>query len=292
MKNLTKLAVGGVPEHFNFPWHMGIESGAFTDAGIDLNYIDYTGGTGAMTKALRSGELDVAIVLTEGCVTDILNGNPSRIVQTYVQSPLIWGIHVAYDSTLDQIDRISGKRYAISRYGSGSHLMAIVDAAERGWTTEEMQFVVVGNLEGARKALAEGKADIFFWEKFTTSPYVASSGSMGEFRRLDVRETPWPAFVICVREEVLERQGESISLMLDVINQQCRRLMDDPDAVSTIADRYQLDRDQVAQWFALTQWSTDRTRPDQSLESAIDYLKRLKLVPDRAYRLNEIWREA
>lgn len=291
MQRMTKLTVGGVPEHFNLPWHMGIESGAFSDAGIDLKYIDYPGGTGAMTKALRTSELDVAIVLTEGCVADILNGNPSRIVKTYVQSPLIWGIHVANNSKLEHIDQLNGKRYAISRYGSGSHLMAIVDAAERGWSTEEMQFVVVGNLEGARKALAEGTADIFFWERFTTSPYVAPEVANGEFRRLGVRETPWPAFVSCVREEVLEKQNQPISLMLDVITAQCRRLMNDSAAVATIADRYQIDRDQVAQWFVLTQWSTDRTKPDQSLESAIGFLKRLKLVPDRAYRLSEIWAE-
>jgi len=156
-----KITVGGVPEHFNYPWHTGIESGAFSDAGIDLQYVDYPGGTGAMTKALRSKELDVAVVLTEGCVADILNGNPSRIVQAYVQSPLVWGIHVADGSELTQIDQINGKRYAISRFGSGSHLMAIVDASERGWATDAMQFEVVKNLAGAREALANGTADIF-----------------------------------------------------------------------------------------------------------------------------------
>lgn len=285
MQALTKINVGGVPEHFNLPWHTGIESGAFADTGIDLNYADFPGGTGAMTKALRSKELDVAIVLTEGCVADILNGNPSRIVQAYVRSPLVWGIHVAADSELSEIDQINGKRYAISRFGSGSHLMAIVDAAERGWSTDAMQFEVVKNLAGAREALVSGAADIFFWERFTTSPYVAN----GEFRRLGQRETPWPAFVICVRQEVLEQHGETIAKMLNVINDQCDRLMKSSSAIDAIANRYELDLEQVAQWFSMTKWNNKSGAPVEKLDLAINYLRKLKLVPDGNQGTNDVW---
>ena len=38
------------------------------------------------------------LFLTEGIIKDIIAGNPSKIVQTFVQSPLIWGIHVAANS--------------------------------------------------------------------------------------------------------------------------------------------------------------------------------------------------
>jgi len=287
VRTIEKLVVGGVPEHFNFPWHTGIESNAFSDAGIDLQYVDFPGGTGAMTKALRSSELDVAIVLTEGCVADVLNGNPSRIVQPYVTSPLVWGIHVADGSELTDIDQIDGKRYAISRFGSGSHLMAIVDAAQRGWSTDSMEFVVVKNLAGAREALANGEADIFFWERFTTSPYVAN----GEFRRLGVRETPWPAFVVCVRQEVLEHRGASVSRMLHVVNEQCRKLMESDSAIENIAERYELDLEQVAQWFSMTEWCTTLGASVEKLDLAISYLKKLNLVPDDAYGVGDIWQE-
>jgi hypothetical protein len=46
-------------------------------------------GTGKMCQMLRSGETDIAVILTEGIVKDIVAGNPSRIVQVYVDSPLI-----------------------------------------------------------------------------------------------------------------------------------------------------------------------------------------------------------
>ncbi len=43
---------------------------------------------------LREGETDIAVILSEGIVKDIAAGNDASIVQVYVQSPLIWGIHV------------------------------------------------------------------------------------------------------------------------------------------------------------------------------------------------------
>ena len=39
-----------------------------------------------MCQMLRDGEADMAVILTEGIVKDIVAGNPSKIVQIYVQS--------------------------------------------------------------------------------------------------------------------------------------------------------------------------------------------------------------
>ena len=207
------MVVAGVPEHFNLPWLHAIESGQFQDAGINLKYRDVPGGTGAMTRGLREQRFDIAVVLAEGGVASLLRGNPSRIVKTYVESPLIWGIHVAANSDIENAEQINGRRYAISRYGSGSHLMAIVDAKERGWPTKEMLFEKIESLDGARQALASGQADTFFWERFTTAPYVQS----GEFRRVGERRTLWPAFVICAREDVLADRPDEVKAVLEIV---------------------------------------------------------------------------
>ncbi|KAJ1467296.1 hypothetical protein T484DRAFT_1859277 [Baffinella frigidus] len=67
----TKLRIAGVPEHFNTPWHIAKEKGLFAAAGVDVEWTDYPGGTGAMTKALNDNEVDVALLLTEGAAKDI-----------------------------------------------------------------------------------------------------------------------------------------------------------------------------------------------------------------------------
>ena len=120
-----------------------------------------------MAAALRAGELDAAMLLTEGAVAGAAQGG-FKIVSLYTVSPLIWGIHVPAGSDLRNVEDVRGRRYAISRRGSGSHLMSFVHAREQGWSTDDLDFVVVGTLQGAIDAFTSGKADVFFWEKFMT----------------------------------------------------------------------------------------------------------------------------
>ena len=61
--SLTSVRIGGVPEHFNYPWHLGKDSGAFADIGVDLNWTDYSTGTGAMVGDLENHDLDMAVLL-------------------------------------------------------------------------------------------------------------------------------------------------------------------------------------------------------------------------------------
>ncbi len=57
---MKTIKVGGVPEHFNLPWHLCIEEKLFEDKDLNVIWKDFPGGTGEMNKALRSGEIDVA----------------------------------------------------------------------------------------------------------------------------------------------------------------------------------------------------------------------------------------
>ena len=276
--------VGGVPEHFNLPWHLALESGDFETAEVTVKYSDFPGGTGAMTRALADGEIDVAILLSEGAIADILNGGENRIVKVYVQSPLIWGIHVAAKSQFQTIDEIKNRKYAISRFGSGSHLMAIVDADERDWETEEMQFVKVGGLEGARKALPNGEADAFLWELFTTQPYVDN----GEFRRIGERRVPWPAFVVSVRQECLAKNSDSIKKLLEVVDTHSKKLMAATNAVDIIAERYKLKKEDTQRWFELTKWQYGFSLPQQKFEKVIRSLEKLDLVKQRGASVADV----
>lgn len=45
-----------------------------------------------MTEALRTGELDLAILLTEGFISAAAKGLKAKIVKEYITSPLGWGI--------------------------------------------------------------------------------------------------------------------------------------------------------------------------------------------------------
>lgn len=281
--NHTHFRIGGVPEHFNLPWRLAIESGAFEKEGINLDYQVFPGGTGGMTRALREEKLDIAILLTEGIVADILKGNPSKIIKVYVESPLIWGIHVAANSDLYKVNEMRGKTYAISRFGSGSHLMAIVDAVQRGWSPQEMNFELIKNLAGARKALPAGKAAIFFWERFMTQPYVDS----GEFRRISELLTPWPCFMIAARDEVIEKHPEKLVALCNVINQAVKDLLARPDRAELIASRYDLQVSQVEEWLSRTEWNTNRELPLTAFDRVLEGLIGAEILPKDEYTYDQ-----
>lgn len=254
MKNLK---IAGVPEHFNLPWHLSIDNGDFENEGINLQWTDIPEGTGKLCQMLRNGETDIAVILTEGIVKDIVAGNPSKIAQIYVQSPLIWGIHVAAKSPFETIADLENKIVAISRYGSGSHLMAFVNAENEGWDTANLRFEIINTLDGAIESLTAGTSDYFMWEHFMTKPIV----DKGIFRRVGDCPTPWPSFVIAVRNEVLENDPDVIEKVLNIINAKTAGFKDLKNIDDILATRYGQKVEDINEWLKLTRWS--QTKPDK-----------------------------
>ncbi len=282
---IRQVRVGGVPEHFNLPWQMAIADNAFDEISADVHYTDVPGGTGELTRALRDGELDVALVLTEGAVLDILQNGGNCLVKVFVDSPLTWGIHVAYHSEITDVKGIRGKRIAISRYGSGSHLIAVVDAAERGWSTADMSFVVVDNLNGARKALAASKADVFLWERHMTQPYVDN----GEFRRVGERQVPWPAFVVSVRRDFVSRNASVLRGMLDIVARYAGNVKRRKSSAALIASTYGLQRADAERWLADVRWGTGYRRPLAALQRVHRALSAQGVIESSHFDADQVW---
>lgn len=249
---MKTIKIGGVPEHFNLAWYLTLKNGDYKEKGINLRWKDYFGGTGEMNKALRDGDIDMAVILTEGIIKDIVDGNNSKIVQTFVESPLIWGIHVAKNSEYANIEDLKGTKAAISRYGSGSHLMAYINAEDQDWNLEkDLDFEVIDDLNGAVEGLTNGKADYFMWEKFTTKPLVDN----GAFRRVGNCPTPWPCFVIAVSDRFLGSNPEDVATILNIINKNTKTFKDIENIDEIISKRYDQKLEDVQEWLNLTEWS-------------------------------------
>ncbi len=249
---MKEVIIGGVPEHFNLPWSLTINNGEYASQNIDLKWRDFPGGTGAMCKALSAKEIDIAVILTEGIIKDIIDGNPSKIVQTFIQTPLIWGIHVAANSQYKTINDLKGTKAAISRYGSGSHLMTYINAENNQWDLKkDLDFKIIDNLEGAVIGLQSGIADYFLWERFTTKPLVDN----GTFRHIGNCPTPWPCFVIAVRNEFIESNKAELKTILNIINRTTSEFKDIPCIDKTIANTYNQKIEDVREWLNLTEWS-------------------------------------
>jgi sulfonate transport system substrate-binding protein len=256
------LRVGGVPEHFNILWSIAAERGLFEKHGIRVDWTVQSKGTGEMITSLRNDTLDVVVALTECILTDaaatmlqqkeeaiaaalspvVLPAASTaaattkrmglKILGTYVQSSLCWAVSCGPQcdgaALQSSLDTLKGKTWAISRFGSGSHLMAYVLAQSRGWDTRadagDVKFHVAGDIHGLIKAVslpvqpaeegggggggggvggggAAAAADLFMWETFTTKPYH----DKGVVQRVGEFYTPW--CVVERNQEVVASRG-------------------------------------------------------------------------------------
>ncbi|MCK0158205.1 substrate-binding domain-containing protein [Cellulophaga sp. F20128] len=270
---MKKVSIIGVPEHFNLPWHLAIEENAFKDRGIDLQWTDIPEGTGKMCQLLADEETDLAIILTEGLIKSITAGTKAKIVQEYIATPLLWGIHVGAKSNYKTVADLKNTKAAISRFGSGSHLMAYVNAQNEGWDTKTLDFVVINNLEGAVDGLTKGTADYFMWEHFTTKPLVDD----GTFRRVGDCPTPWPCFVIAATDKFSAENPGAIQHIQDVINLYTEEFKSIPSIDRTLANRYEQQLEDIQEWLSITRWSQSQL-PTTTLEKVQDTLLSLDLI--------------
>ena len=278
------IRLGGVPEHFNAPWHLS--QPALRQAGFDLQWTDFASGTGALTRAMERQELDAALVLTEGILAYLLSGGAARLAGTYVKSPLLWGIHVHASSPYERAEQLRGLRYAISRHGSGSHLMAFVSALSRGWPTDDLRFELVKNMEGARRSMAQDQSDVFMWEYFTTKPLVDA----GEWRCVGTFSAPWPAFVLAVADHALDRVGPHLPALLESVRAFCPQDdVQDQEFLSYISSSYGQRPDDVLDWFGQTRWSCVPTVPEEALTYTASVLTRSGILSvDRPFDLDAL----
>lgn len=218
------LRIGFVPEHFSTPLHF-----ARLHYGLSADLVAFPSGTGAMIAAVRAGELDVAIGLTEGWIAGLGKPPPPgaesppagagtgsygyRLIGTYVTSPLCWAILMGSQRADEQnaVADLRGAKVGVSRIGSGSYVMAHVLAEREGWLAAGDgegrrglgEFVVLNDFARLRAGVNSGEADFFMWEHFTSKRYLDS----GEIRRAGEIYTPWASWMIVAAESLLAGSG-------------------------------------------------------------------------------------
>lgn len=240
----------GVPEHFNLPWILAIEDGAFAEAGLDIEWTDAPGGTGEMSQALFHEETDLAVLLTEGAVNSILTGNDCSIHSVYVDSPLVWGVFAGHEAD-DELE-LAKAPFIASRYYSGSHLMGFVYADQQGRRVNREDFIPVGGIDGAVEAFKKDPNRLFLWEKNITMPYVDRK----QFKLVDECSAPWPAFAVVVRNEVLAEKREAINRAMKIVRNYAFDLQySGEEGAELVAHLYDMQKSQATDWLGHVKFS-------------------------------------
>lgn len=274
---MKTINIIGVPEHFNYPWIKLVEKQPLKEQGLLLNWQNESNGSGAMNKALREKKADIAVLLTESFVKDKTEGNPGKILGYHVLSPLTWGIHVPANSSVESINDLKEAPFLISRYGSGSHLMAFLLAKQNNWNTEHLHFEVVGNMDGAREAFEDQQPKAFLWEKYTTKPLV----DQGIFRRVGEIPTPWPCFVIVAHEDLLIEHPEKLQALQHALYQGSSETRLLNNLSSLLSQNYGIQEADIKAWLNQTEWATNSRMKESTLENTIDILSQLQLIDEK-----------
>lgn len=267
------LRIGGVPEHFNLPWIQALEGNKLQHVSKEISWNFFPGGTGAMTQALQDNALDVAILLTEGYLAAHQKGLKAKIVQSYNDAPLVWGI---YGNQNNRKPWSENPQVAISRMGSGSHLMALIHCHQEGFNLKQEQLKIIHHLEDGIKSIQTGETDLFYWEKYMTRPYVNHENlfEVGTF------SAPWSGFLIVASDHALETKQEAILEMLAAIRPEIMRWVDDSQTPENISRRFSLDAHQAKQWLMNQRWNPTPHVRQMSLENAWRALAEVGMSPE------------
>ncbi|KAI1113763.1 hypothetical protein F5Y14DRAFT_204987 [Nemania sp. NC0429] len=265
----SQIRIGFVPEHFSTPIHF-----AQKYYGLDAKLIPFPSGTGHMITAIRAGEIDIGIGLTEAWVAglgkdDVPGDGGYRIVGTYVETPLCWAISTgAKRPEIESVASLKGSKIGISRLGSGSQVMGYVLADQQGWLSPSSSsspswappysdFVVLQNFANLRAAVNDGTADFFMWEHFTSKRYYDS----GEIRRVGEIYTPWSSWKIVASTALLQQgaAGGPVRLMdlFASLDRGVRHFEDHRDeAVEYISTALDYSAEDAREWLATVRFAS------------------------------------
>ncbi|KAL1922938.1 uncharacterized protein VTP21DRAFT_9314 [Calcarisporiella thermophila] len=247
--------IGYVPEHFSTPLFIAKNKEYFKELGLCVELHCCPGGTGEMIQKLKDKTIDVAIALTEGLIAGYANGQDFyRIIGTYVESPLCWAISTGSNAPHTSVDSLRNSTAAVSRMGSGSHIMAYCLADREGWLSESeekkrpFRFEVLNNFKAMRDGVNDGRADFFLWENFTTKPYHDSI----EVRRIGDITPPWPAFLFAASTSLLSSAADTQNLnnLLHALHKAANEFMQhrNGQSLNMLMEEFKYPKEDVIQW--------------------------------------------
>lgn len=271
---MKTFRIVGVPEHFNFPFRILYQNQPFEKEGLRIEWEEESRGSGQMALDLKSGDADMAILLTESFLKEFESNPAVKMAGFHVSTPLTWGVHVSPTHQADQLDQIQNRHFLVSRMGSGSHLMAMVLAERQGWEKDSLTFEIVGNLDGAKEAFSSGSQGMFLWEKYTT----ASEVHAGSIKRIGEIPSPWPCFVFVVNDRSIGEFSNLIQKIRNEIYDISEKLSVDPTLPNRLSEAYSLGLEDVKSWLNQTKWATQAKIDRKELEEILSKTKKFEIV--------------
>jgi len=148
----TKLVVGKAAPTADpiIAVNVGDKLGFFKKHGLDLDIVDFTGGS-KMTQAMIAGSIDIG----DGAGTEmahIAKGAPMLAVCENTSTLPFISIGVPWDSPLKSFKELKGKKVGVSSVGSLTDWLAKELERKEGWGADAITRVSIGNAPASSTA--------------------------------------------------------------------------------------------------------------------------------------------
>jgi len=158
VKSVT-IAVGGKPLFYYLPLSIAELRGYFKDEGLDVNIVDFAGGSKAL-QAVVGGSADVVSGAFEHPINLQNRGQFYRSFVLQCRAPMIvLGVSTTTMANYKTPADLKGKKIGVSAPGSSTNMMASFFLAQHGLKPSDVSFIGVGVGAGAITALRTGQID-------------------------------------------------------------------------------------------------------------------------------------
>ena len=158
-KPKVTIAVGGKNLFYYLPLTVAEQLGYFKAEGLDVNIVDFAGGSRAL-QAVVGGSADVVSGAFEHTINMQFKGQPMRAFVLQGAAPqIVLGINPKTLPNFKSVADLKGKKIGVTAPGSSTNVLANFVLAKAGLKPSDVSFVGVGASNGAVAAMRSGQID-------------------------------------------------------------------------------------------------------------------------------------
>jgi NitT/TauT family transport system substrate-binding protein len=141
---------------FSFiPVDVGVQTGIFKDNGLDLEISSF-GGDAKVQQAMAADSIDIGLG-SGPALAFIVKGSPVKGIAAMAGPPLLFALVVRNDGSINSIDDLQSRKIGVSTVGSVTSWIVSEVARQKGWGSDGMIQVAIGE-DDARIAALKAKA--------------------------------------------------------------------------------------------------------------------------------------
>jgi NitT/TauT family transport system substrate-binding protein len=158
-KPKVTLAVGGKNLLYYLPLTVAEQLGYFKEEGLDLNIVDFAGGSQAL-RAVVGGSADVVSGAFEHTVNMQAKGQHLRAFVLQGRAPqIVLGVSPKAMPGFKTVADLKGRKIGVTAPGSSTNVMVNFVLAKAGLKPSDVSIIGVGAAQGAVAAMRSGQID-------------------------------------------------------------------------------------------------------------------------------------